>query len=395
MSGNENIERCDLCDSAALDLVYEVPGTARGLKVYVCRDCGLSQSLPRIDHVPRRSAFPDSGAGFGNIRYGKGFRTQFALDTIAKHRPLGEFTRCLDVGANRGSFILALQQQVPAIKVDAVEPDERVLGDYEGRDGITLINKRIEAVDLEQGAYDLVYHCHTLEHQARPLSSLQALCKAMKPGGIMFMEVPNIAFLAGTDLVEEWFIDKHLYHYSAATLVATMEAAGFKILQHPNADDVTNLTIIATPGDAKPAGPIAGEADAMRALIAGYAKSLVRNQEKLKVGAGNLMAFAADRRVVIWGAGRIFTSLVDIGGFDAIRLAGVVDKNIHKYVSEMFGVAIRSPEAIADMKPDVVLVASRLYLEEIRKELEAILPGMTVLTLDDVLSGKLGEENAK
>jgi hypothetical protein len=100
MSGNENIERCDLCDSAALDLVYEVPGTARGLKVYVCRDCGLSQSLPRIDHVPRRSAFPDSGAGFGNIRYGKGFRTQFALDTIAKHRPLGEDAKALRSSTN-------------------------------------------------------------------------------------------------------------------------------------------------------------------------------------------------------------------------------------------------------------------------------------------------------
>ncbi|WP_417450187.1 class I SAM-dependent methyltransferase [Kordiimonas sp.] len=395
MSNGPNTELCDLCGSADLDMTYDVPGTARGLKAYVCACCGLVQSLPRIDHVARRSAFPDSGAGFGNIRYGKGFRTQFALDTIAKHRPLAKFRHCLDVGANRGSFILALQQLVPDIKIDAVEPDERVLGDYEGCENINVINKRIEAVELPDRRYDLVYHCHTLEHEAHPLTSLQAVRKSMAPDGILFLEVPNIAFLSGSDLVEEWFIDKHLYHYSAATLCATMEAAGFEILQAPNPDDVTNLTVIATPGEVKQAGAIAGEAVEKKALLAAYAKNLQENQQKLKTGAQNLMTFAGRRRVVIWGAGRIFTSLVDIGGFDATHLAGVVDKNIHKYVSEMFGVAIKAPDAITEMKPDVVLVASRLYLDEIKAELDALLPGTDVLTLDDVLKGRVGEDHEK
>ncbi|WP_262691442.1 methyltransferase domain-containing protein [Kordiimonas aestuarii] len=395
MSGVTETERCDLCGSSGLAMAYDVPGTARGLKAYVCDDCGLVQSLPRIDHVARRSAFPDSGAGFGNIRYGKGFRTQFALDTIAKYRPLERFKYCMDVGANRGSFILALQKQAPDIKIDAVEPDERVLAEYQGRENIAVINKRIEAVALPKAKYDLVYHCHTLEHEAHPLSSLRAVCEAMTPDGILFLEVPNIAFLAGTDLVEEWFIDKHLYHYSAPTLCATLEAAGFKILQAPNPDDVTNLTVIATPGQVKQAGAIAGETVEKKALLAAYAKNLQENQQKLKAGAQNLMTFAGHRRVVIWGAGRIFTSLVDIGGFDARRLAGVVDKNIHKYVSEMFGVAIKAPEAITEMKPDVVLVASRLYLDEIKVELDALMPGTDVLTLDDVLKGRVGEDHEK
>ena len=51
-------------------------GSGRGLKIHLCRHCGLVQSLPRIDRAPRRSAAVSSGADWGNVRYGKGFRTK-------------------------------------------------------------------------------------------------------------------------------------------------------------------------------------------------------------------------------------------------------------------------------------------------------------------------------
>jgi hypothetical protein len=44
---------------------------------------------------------------------------------------------------------------------------------------------------------------------------------------------------------------------------------------------------------------------------------------------------------------------------------------------------------LASKKPDVVLVASRLYLEEIKLELQNIIGDVEVLTLDDVLDGNI------
>jgi len=382
--------RCDLCESDALEAVYPVPGTRRELVVNVCRNCGLVQSLPRIDHVPRRSAFPDSGASFGNIRYGKGFRTEFALNLLGEHKTLDSFKHCLDVGANRGSFILALLDRAPDISVTAVEPDPRVVGDYEAMTGVTFINERIENTELPENTYDLVYHCHTLEHQAAPLESLRAIRGSMTDDGIMFLEVPNIALLHNQDLVEEWFIDKHLYHFSISTLLDLVQKAGFAIVQTANSEDKTNITLLLkkNSSDIQPA-IASNEYESNVSLVSSYAESLQVNQNKLVEGARKLAQFTENKKVAIWGAGRIYTSIVDIGKFDPTQLCCVVDKHLCQYVPEMFGVAVSKPEVIQEKKPDVVLVASRLYLDEIKDELSSLYAGASVLTLDDVLEGNL------
>src|SRR5689334_7150962 len=93
---------CELCRRAELSLAYEPHGSKRGLKVYLCEHCGLVQSLPRIDRAPRAPAAVSSGADWGNIRYGKGFRTQAALATLRRHLDLSADLSILDVGSNRG-----------------------------------------------------------------------------------------------------------------------------------------------------------------------------------------------------------------------------------------------------------------------------------------------------
>lgn len=382
-------EECDLCGSVALAHVYDVPGTARGLAVYICEPCGLVQSLPRIDHVPRNAAFPDSGAGFGNIRYGKAFRTEFAIEQLAKHIDFADIKTCLDVGANRGSFLLALLEKAPKVAATAVEPDERVLEAYGNHPQIKLVNERIENAALGEGQFDLIYHCHTLEHQARPVASLQAICRSLTDEGVMFLEVPNISFLEGGNIVEEWFIDKHLYHYSIETLSATLQMAGFDIVQAADPNDATNVTLIVKRGAGQDKPPLPSEFHSAQKLVVDYGKTLVNNQLKLAEGAARLSEFCQETKVAIWGAGRIYTSIVDVGGFDPTLLCAVVDKNLHKYVGEMFGVAVQQPQALADASPDVVLVASRLYFDEIKRELSSLLPKAKLLTLDDVLEGNV------
>src|SRR3954447_7958383 len=94
---------CELCRHSDLIQAYEPHGSTRGLKVYLCKHCGLVQSLPRIDRAPRGPMTVSSGADWGNIRYGKGFRTQAALVALRKHVDLSTELSVLDVGSNRGS----------------------------------------------------------------------------------------------------------------------------------------------------------------------------------------------------------------------------------------------------------------------------------------------------
>ncbi|HXS05145.1 MAG TPA: hypothetical protein VN723_00015, partial [Rhizomicrobium sp.] len=118
---------CDFCgQDAALHFAYQAEPSPRDLKVHVCGHCGLVQSLPRIDRTStRHGAAVSSGADWGNVRYGKGFRTQAALEALARHVKLDGGLALLDVGSNRGSFAKAFLDAAPRANITAVEPDER------------------------------------------------------------------------------------------------------------------------------------------------------------------------------------------------------------------------------------------------------------------------------
>src|SRR5476649_853554 len=110
-------DTCDLCHSDALDAVYDPEKSTRGLRVYVCGSCGLLQSLPRVDGTECAPAAVSSGADWGNVRYGKGFRTRIALDALRRNIDLTSEFSLLDVGSNRGSFVRAFLDAAPNANV--------------------------------------------------------------------------------------------------------------------------------------------------------------------------------------------------------------------------------------------------------------------------------------
>src|ERR1700733_10431860 len=126
MRAPEQVDNCDFCGRNSLIFAYQPEGSTRGLKVHVCRHCGLVQSTPRIDRTAKRhEAAVSGGADWGNVRYGKGFRTQAAMQSLARHADLSAPLALLDVGSNRGRFAHAFLDIAPEAVVTAVEPDER------------------------------------------------------------------------------------------------------------------------------------------------------------------------------------------------------------------------------------------------------------------------------
>ncbi len=119
-------EICELCGRDTLEAAYSPERSTRGLTVQLCKHCGLVQSTPRIDRAPRAAMAVSSGADWGNVRYGKGFRTRPALTALKRHAETSKPLAILDVGSNRGSFVKAVLDDVPDATITALEPDERV-----------------------------------------------------------------------------------------------------------------------------------------------------------------------------------------------------------------------------------------------------------------------------
>ena len=378
---------CELCQRAALEPIYKPERSTRGLTVYLCGVCGLLQSLPRIDRATRAPAAVSGGADWGNVRYGKGFRTQIALAALRRHTDFNADLTLLDVGSNRGSFANAFLHYAPKAHLTAVEPDERVAASCAGLPRTQLIEARIENVALETRSFDAIHSCHTIEHLIHPAHTLADHHRVLKDGGILVLDAPNTALLASDDIVEEWFIDKHLYHFSERTLTRMIEAAGFSILERPDPTDKSNLFFVARKNGHKPVngGIDLKEVEYAQDLIGTYTATRARNLMALTSVAAELLRLAP-RRVAVWGAGRLFDSLVTYGKLPTDALTLLVDKHLKAHVSERHGFALNGPEALAEAKPGVVVVMSRDFASEIADEVSKLTPGAEVILYSELMN---------
>jgi SAM-dependent methyltransferase len=378
---------CNLCARDALEPIYTPERSGRGISVHICRRCGLLQSLPRIDRAPRRGAAVSSGADWGNVRYGKGFRTKEAMAALARHTNLVRDLTVLDVGSNRGSFAKALLAAAPNAFIAAVEPDERVSESCAGLERTELVQARIEDTALEAARFDIVHSCHTIEHLADPMQVLEDHWRVLKPNGLLVIDAPSTAILGVDDIVEEWFIDKHLYHFSKRTLIRMIEAAGFEIIEGPDERDNANLLIVARRVDIKDAHIEADPAEVTSAedLIATYQTTRARNLIALTAVAAEIGTLLP-KRVAIWGAGRLFDSLVVHGGFEASQLAMLIDAHLKAHVGERHGCAVSAPDELISIDPGVVVVMSRGFAGEIAEHAKKLAPDAEVIFYTDLLA---------
>jgi len=376
---------CELCQSDALEAVYAPEGSLRGISVHICGHCGLVQSLPRTDRAPRRAPAVSGGADWGNVRYGKGFRTKIAAEAVLRHKNPSTSISLLDVGSNRGSFARALLDAAPLADIVAVEPDPRVAQSCAGLERTSLLAARIEDAALETGRFDVVHSCHTIEHLAHPASVLADHRRTLKDDGLLVLDAPNIALIGADDIVEEWFIDKHLTHFSQRTLTRMVEAAGFALVEAPDHTDFSNLFLVARKGaaqDAADADP--DEVDRSYALISDYIATRAHNLAALSHVASELAALAP-KGVAMWGAGRIFDSLVVHGRFDARALRLLIDTHLKAHVGERHGCVLSGPEALVEAKPGVIVIMSRDFASEIEAEARKLAPSAEIIFYADLL----------
>lgn len=377
---------CDLCDKTSLTQIYAAPDSGRKLTVWACSHCGLMQSLPRIDRAPRRQATVSAGADWGNLRYGKGFRAEANLAALKPYLNKQKTLRVLDVGTNRGAFALELKTNYPQATLIGIEPDERVVDSWARKPGFTWLHARLEDTRLEKDGFDLIYSCHTLEHVRSAKHALQMHHESLAPNGYLFLEVPNIAVINSSDIVEEFFIDKHLYHFSHRTLARLLSSCGFRAVAIADPRDTVNISVVAVKANVPTSGVAADpqEVESAAALISNYHVQRMKNLSALSHVA-RIIHGMAPRRVAIWGAGRLLNSLIENGGLKPQSLAAVVDKNLIRYATEAHGVKLTSPEDLSAIKPDVVVVMSRSFANEIRTEAQMRAPGCEVIAYADLL----------
>jgi SAM-dependent methyltransferase len=379
-------ETCELCRRVELIHLYEPSGSIRIPEVYLCNHCGLVQSLPRAGAPGQPAARNLSDADRGGLRCGAASRTQAALAALGRHVDLNADISVLDAASDRGSFTRAIVQAAPLAVATAVEPNGAARDAYADIERTELIGTRIEDTPLESERFDVVHSCRAIGHLAEPSRVLADHWRVLKPGGLLILNMPNIASLDSDDIVEEWFADKGFYHFSARTLMRLVSAAGFVIVAAPDLLDRENLLIVARKmnSGARPLLSDSREVSEALRLISLYQAARARNIAALTFVAAEIAAMKP-ARVALWGAGALFDSLVIQGGLAPAGLSHLVDKYLLEHVTSRHGAVLEPPEALLNDSPEIVIVLSRRYAEEIAAEARMLLPRAQIITYSDLL----------
>lgn len=146
-----------------------------------------------------------------------------------------------EVGAAAGWFLEEAARS--GYRVRGVEPSPELSQHARrvaGRDVVTGYAEDIPTVP----SADVACLWHVLEHSAQPLTLLRAAAAQVRPGGLVFVEVPNIASPAAQRMGPRWSsleVGFHLVHFTPGALRAALERAGLVVLSIDSVPAATYL----------------------------------------------------------------------------------------------------------------------------------------------------------
>ncbi len=201
--GSWELHRCDRCKSCYLDprpspekihLAYA--------RYFTHADPGTSREERPAGLRRLRRSFAN---GYRNWRYGtKEFpatalgvwailafpRARRLVDSGMRFIPRAfAGARLLDVGAGNGAYLLSVRSA--GWEIVGVEPDPAAAA-VARRAGLDVREGNIHSLQGAEGSFDVITMNHVIEHVHEPRTVLSEAFRLLRPGGILYLETPNI-----------------------------------------------------------------------------------------------------------------------------------------------------------------------------------------------------------
>jgi 2-polyprenyl-3-methyl-5-hydroxy-6-metoxy-1,4-benzoquinol methylase len=245
---NSALIACNLCGGRDVAVLSRRSRSGAQLRTVACRNCGLVWSDPR-PHDARRYFEEEYRVAYKRtfeprpkhvLRAGR-----VALSRLQKiERFLSARLRILDVGSGGGEFAYLLKSL--GHDVHGVEPN-RGYADYAAAQyGLDIARGFIGDAELAAASLDVITVWHVLEHTEDPGAVLRKLRRALRPGGTLVVEVPNVE--ATCQSPASTFHEAHLYNFNTATLDRLAEKSGLHPVASSLSEDGGNITAVYRPG---------------------------------------------------------------------------------------------------------------------------------------------------
>lgn len=242
----ETLNSCTLCESKDIFWIDKQRNICQ------CKVCGLVFDNPRPSTAAIQEYYSKKGKYDDWLEVEDKFNRLWIrrLNDIRRLKPSGSL---LDVGAGIGHFLSFAKKYYQCEGTEISREGIKIAND---KFGIFMHHGELEDIDFKGKQFDLIVLSHILEHFPFPGRSLKVCRSLLKPGGIIYIAVPNESRYsfrillprllgliglkkfrgfgpAGLPKIDlERMNEIHLSHFSEKCLIKFLTENGYKILKN-------------------------------------------------------------------------------------------------------------------------------------------------------------------
>lgn len=207
-------------------------------EIWECKNCSLrfTQNIPEQENIGRYYqsenyiSHSDTKKGFvNNLYHIIRKRTLHQKKNLIETNTGKSSGTILDLGAGTGAFLNTMKTSGWACT--GIEPDKTARDKAVELYGIHL-KESWAFFSLPAESFDAITLWHVLEHVHQLHEYMEQFRKLLKPGGKLFIAVPNYTSKDAEIYGSDWAaydVPRHLYHFSPKSMEIVLNAHGLKL----------------------------------------------------------------------------------------------------------------------------------------------------------------------